>query len=103
MPTAGGTLPPPSHVTNAKRAISYPFQDSRHHAPDTGFGVVARSTQVAPEQLPRVHVAGSDEAVEHQLAFSSRLQDQLGPKLTPHRTAVPPPTPCPPPPPPRQP
>src|SRR3981081_961851 len=79
MPTAGETLPPPSHVAKAKRVISRRLEDLADQVPNTGFGFLPASRGVAPEKLPCVDVAGNNQAVEHELlVLASR---QLGCKL----------------------
>src|SRR5450755_749918 len=86
IPTAGGTLPPPSQVTKANRVMSAGLQDSVHHESDACFGVEPASPCVAPEKLPRVDIAGNHEGVEQKRPVLT--SGQLRCKLALHRLAM---------------
>src|SRR5262245_8630385 len=88
MPIAGPRLPPPSHVTNVNRAMSSSFDDCLHHPAHARFRVVAPMPHVAAQELPCVHVARDDQAIEHLLTPPPRGFFEIPRKLSPHGLAM---------------
>src|SRR5260370_34717379 len=85
MPMAGPTFPPPSHVTNAIRAISSLSQDGGHHLPDAGFRIAPGSGHVTAQELPDVDVTDGNQAIDENILFSRGSPLQPGCKLALHR------------------
>src|SRR5471032_875471 len=86
IPTAGGSLPPPSQVVKANRVMSASLQDSAHDESDACFGVEPASPRIAPQELPGVDIAGDHESVEQERPVLTSCE--LRCKLALHRLAV---------------
>src|SRR4051812_36718933 len=104
MLRAGGTLPPPSHVTKRISAMAGSLlvdssvrtsgtwvEEALHEVPHPALGAVTAEAAVAAEQLPGVDVGGHDEQVGQLLGVLRRVEERREHLLDPlpvHRLAA---------------
>src|SRR4051794_26528013 len=79
MPTAGGTLPPPSQVTNRMSAMSVSSLSGAGHGTDQRLHPLlcggARVAAVAAQQLPRVDIGRDHQQVEEVFAIGDDVAE----------------------------